>query len=220
MVSHRFRPEIQPIEEDFSEISVVNCERKDLFVTPFWDFELDINNDEIVDECFGLQKRFPKGVQKSNWGGGWQSQVYELETINRNTTPKIQNLARNIVDICNDLLEEYESPKRCSDDNIGWWININRGMGYNVHHTHPGCSLIGIYYPMIPKNLKDREGMFAIIRTDATNHNAAFADIENNAEYFIRPKEKHLYIMPSTVAHYVTPHFDQSERISIAFNIE
>jgi hypothetical protein len=61
--------------------------------------------------------------------------------------------------------------------------------------------------------------MFSLIRTDAMNHNSAFADIPDNCEYFIRPEEKHLYLMPSTVAHYVTPHFSDEERISIAFNI-
>lgn len=219
MTSHRFRPEIQPSDNDFSKIDIINCERQDLFVTPFYTLELDINNEEIVDECFDLKRRFPNGVEKSNWGGGWQSQIYELETIHQNVTPGIQNLSRNTVDICNHILEEYGSPLRYNDTSIGWWININTGMNYNVYHTHPGCSMIAVYYPKIPKKLKEKEGMFAILRTDPTSHNQAFADIPNNADYFIKPKEKHLYIMPSTVAHYVTPHHNDDERISIAFNI-
>ena len=217
MVEHKFGSDVQPNDDDFQEIVVSNYSRKDIFVTPFYSFELDFNNDEIVEECLKLKEKFPNGVKKSNWGGGWQSQVYELPTVR--VTPGIQNLARNVVDLTNDMLEQCQSPKRVNDNEIGWWINVNKGMGYNVHHTHPGCCVIGIYYPKLPKNVKDNEGVLSLIRTDPTNHNEAFADIPENCEYFIQPQEKHLYLMPSTVAHYVTPHFGDEERISIAFNI-
>lgn len=219
MTEHRFRPEMSPNDDDFEEIAISNCTQKDLFVTPFFDFELDFDNNEVVEECLNLKEKYPNGVKKSNWGGGWQSQVYELHNIRRTTIPVIQNLARNVIDLTNHMLEQCNAQQRVSDNDIGWWININKGMGYNVHHTHPGCSVIGIYYPKIPKNMQETEGMFSLIRTDAMNHNSAFADIPDNCEYFIRPEEKHLYLMPSTVAHYVTPHFSDEERISIAFNI-
>lgn len=219
MVEHRFRPEVGADSGDFEEIPVSNYTRQDLFVTPFYDFELDFDNEKIVEECLELRNKYPNGVKKSNWGQGWQSQVYELHTIRQTITPTVQNLAKNVVDLTNDMLDQCNSDKRINDNDIGWWININKGTGYNVHHTHPGCSVIGLYYPQIPSNLEDREGLFAMIRTDPTNHNTAFADIPDHCEYFFRPKEMHLYLMPSTVAHYVTPHFSDEERISIAFNI-
>ena len=219
---HRFRPEISPSDRDFSEIPILDKSREDLFITPLYTFNLDIDLQTIVDECYDLQRKFPKGVTKSNFGNGWQSQVYELLTINRTTTPIIQNLARNVIDMANEMIEDFggeECTYRVTDNNTGWWININRGTGYNVAHTHPGCSIIGIYYPKIPKNLKEKEGLLTLLRTDPSNHNACFADIPNNCEWNITPEENVLYLMPSTVAHYVTPHFSEDDRISIAFNI-
>ena len=219
MTEHRFRPEISPNDDDFVEYEIASRDRVDLFVTPFYDYKLNFNNQEIVDECFELRSRYPNGVRKSNFGNGWQSQVYELATIRRGTIPAIQNLARNVIDLTNDMLEDCNSGARVNDNEIGWWININKGMGYNVFHTHPGCTVIGIYYPMIPDDLKDQEGNLTILRSDPSNHNIAFADVPNWCEWVIKPEVGRLYLMPSTVGHYVTPHFSEQERISIAFNI-
>jgi len=218
-MEHKFRPDINPNEDNFYPLNVENRNRIDLFTTPFYGYNLDFNNQEIVDECFELKDKYPNGVSKSNFGGGWQSQVYELARIRREVTPAIQNLARNVVDLANDMLEDCGSVVRVGDDQIGWWININKGMGYNVYHTHPGCTVIGIYYPMIPDDLEENEGNLTILRSDPSNHNAAFADIQNWCEFVIKPKVGSLYLMPSTVGHYVTPHFSDQERISIAFNV-
>lgn len=217
-MGHIFR-EISPIVDDFEPIEVKNFERKDLFITPFFDFELSINNDKIVEECLNLKKKYPRGVIKSNFGDGWQSEVYELTKIKKQITPSIQNLARNAVDLSNSILDDFGAEMRVTDDEMGWWININKGMGYNVYHTHPGCSIIGLYYPMIPNNLKDDQGVLTLLRSDPTAHNSAFSGIPDHCEWMVRPKVGHLYLLPSTIAHYVTPHFSNEERISIAFNI-
>jgi uncharacterized protein (TIGR02466 family) len=216
---HRFRAEISPNDDNFSEIPVSDKSRDDLFITPLYTFTLDIDNESLIHECYDLMRKFPNGVKKSNFGDGWQSQVYELPTIKRTTTPAVQNLARNAIDLTNEMLEDFGATYRVDDNQIGWWININKGMGYNVYHTHPGCTVIGLYYPKIPKNLNEQEGKLTLLRTDPSNHNACFADIPGNCEWVIEPKEDVFYLMPSTVAHYVTPHFSQEERISIAFNI-
>lgn len=207
-------------DEDFEELKVKNFYKKDIFVTPFYDFELEIDNNIIKNECLDLMKKFPEGVQKSNHGGGWQSDTYEFPIIEKTITPAIQNLAKNAIDLSNKILEDHEIRTRRFHDNcIGWWININNGYGYNVYHTHPGCHLIGLYYSSIPKNMLDGDGNLHLIRCDALCHNDIFADIPNMCEWRIAPKVGHLYIMPSTIAHYVKPHFSEETRISIAFNI-
>lgn len=219
MSEHKFRPEDESDTNDFDPIDVETKDRIDLFTTPFYDFKLNFDNQAIVDECFGLRDKYPNGVRKSNFGDGWQSQVYELMQIRREVTPAIQNLAKNVIDLSNDMLEDCNCNSRVSDEQIGWWININKGMGYNVYHTHPGCVIIGIYYPMIPDDLGERDGNLTILRSDPSNHNAAFADVPHWCEWVIKPEVGRLYLMPSTVGHYVTPHFSNQERISIAFNI-
>jgi len=225
MVVHKFRTghkvhEYNEEERYNSSITVKNWKRTYLFIIPLYEFKLNIDNDSIIKECFDLKNQNPKGVKKSNWADGWQSDVYDFLTIGKNTTPAIQNLAKEVIELSKDMVENYGGDNdKLPDESIGWWININKGMGYNVVHTHPGCSIIGIYYPQIPKNLKLGEGQLCFIRADATSHNNIFADIKDNCDVFLTPKEKSLYLLPSTVAHYVTPHFSDEERISIAFNI-
>tara|TARA_A100001201_G_scaffold44747_4_gene45706 strand:- start:5012 stop:5674 length:663 start_codon:yes stop_codon:yes gene_type:complete len=203
----------------FTEIPIKNKEANNIFPTYLYEFDLDIDNESIVEECHDLRRMYPRGVTKSNHGGGWQSYPYELDEIKPYTTPHIQNLARNVVDLTAHMMEENGSEWRPHDGGIGWWININEGMGYNVYHTHPGCAIIGLYYPAVPDNLKENEGVFTVLRQDPMNHNVAYAEIDENCEYSIRPKVGTVYLMPSCLAHYVTPHFSKQERISIAFNI-
>lgn len=213
------RPENQCDESKKFNIDIVNDEIKDIFPTLFYDFELDIDNEAIVNECYDLQKKFPKGVEKSNVNG-WQSDVYELFTIKNHITPSIQELAKFVIDISNDISKQNESNHVFSDEKTGWWININKGMSYNLYHSHPGCTFIALYYPKISKNLSPGCGDLTLIRSDPSVHNSMVASIAGSCEYTFLPKEKHLYMFPSTIAHYVTPHFDEEDRISIAFNIE
>jgi uncharacterized protein (TIGR02466 family) len=219
MVEHKLRDNANFGDNFFTEIPVKDREVTNLFPTHLYEFDLDIDNDTIVKECYDLRRMYPKGVRKSNFGDGWQSSTYELHQIKPYTTPAIQNLARNAVDLTALMMEEIGTEWRPHDGGIGWWININEGTGYNVLHTHPGCSVIGLYYPAIPTDLKENEGVFTLIRQDPMNHNAAYADLHNACEFNIRPSVGTLYLMPSCLAHYVTPHTSKEARISIAFNI-
>tara|TARA_B100001094_G_scaffold327296_1_gene385167 strand:+ start:39469 stop:40164 length:696 start_codon:yes stop_codon:yes gene_type:complete len=210
-------------ENDSNHIEIHDVQSEQIFSTPIWSMEIDTDNDAILEECYDLERKFPNGVRKSN-AGGWQSDVFEIETISPFMTPKIQILARNVEDITYDLVEEFAGGKKnlsanVGKDQIGWWININRGYSYNVYHTHPGCALIALYYAKIPNNKDEREGNLVLLRQDSMNHNNVFANIGELCEANIIPQEKHLYIMPSVVAHYVTAHTCNEDRISIAFNI-
>jgi len=213
-------------EDECEELEIDDVNFEQIFVTPIWSMRIDTDNDAILEECYDLERKFPNGVRKSN-EGGWQSNVFDIATIKPYITPKIQNLARNIEEIAGDLIEDYaEGPENLDvnvgPDKIGWWININRGYSYNVYHTHPGCSMIALYYAKIPpldENASEREGNLVLLRQDSMNHNNVFANISSLCEVTIKPKEQYLYIMPSVVAHYVTAHTCKEDRVSIAFNI-
>jgi uncharacterized protein (TIGR02466 family) len=227
-MEHKHIRSNRPSEDEhdlYSELDYSNLNMENIFVTPIWSMEIECDNQEILDECYDLQNKFPNGVYKSN-ERGWQSNVYDIKDIRKHVTPKIQNLAINVRDITNDLVEDYaEMTKSSVDYNteaIGWWININNGFSYNVYHTHPGCSMIAIYYAKIPQvveNEKRLEGQLVLLRQDAMCHNVVFSNIESMCEVYIRPKERHLYIMPSILGHYVTSHTSNDDRVSIAFNI-
>jgi len=215
MIRHKFG---ESYNRSQTEINVIHVNRENIFTTPFYDIELDLDNDKIIHECLELERNDPKGVQKSNFNGGWQSDAFDLSQIERGITPEIQKLASLTIELSNLMLKEYRSGYRIEYCDIGWWININRDVAYNVYHSHPGCSLIGLYYPKVP-DLSPQEGIFTMLRSDPLIHNTAFADAPNMCQIDMKPQEKHLYIMPSIIPHYVTPHHDNEERISIAFNI-
>lgn len=207
----------------YSELHFCDLDTKNIFSTPFWSMKIECNNEEIVNECYNLKDKCPNGVIKSNFGG-WQSPVFDFNTIRHGVTPQIKNLAENVKEITAELLEDSfgdESLTHFKND-IGWWINVNNGFSYNVHHTHPGCSMIAIYYAKIPQivksNIRD-EGQLVILRQDASCHSDILSNIDSMCEIKISPKEQYLYIMPSYLAHYVTAHTSNDDRISIAFNI-
>tara|TARA_S200002703_G_C3718274_1_gene220648 strand:+ start:34 stop:714 length:681 start_codon:yes stop_codon:yes gene_type:complete len=210
--------------DKFNHLEISHLNQENIFITPIWSMEIECDNENILDECYDLERKYSNGVQKSNVGG-WQSNVFDLKTIKKYETPTIQNLAANIIDITSDLLEDYAEENRSSidyrRDEIGWWININRGYSYNVYHTHPGCSMIAVYYAKVPEVVKseNEEGQLILLRQDAMCYNPIFSNIQSMCESLINPKERYLYLMPSTIAHYVRAHTTEEERVSIAFNI-
>jgi len=225
-MEHSHKRSNRPAVEEPPELEYSNLDMREIFVSPIWTMEIECDNQEILDECYDLQNKFPRGVYKSN-ERGWQSDVYDIKTIKRHITPKIQHLATNVRDITNDLVEDYAEMSKSSleynTEEIGWWININNGFSYNVFHTHPGCSMIAIYYAKVPQPVIDddrrREGELVILRQDAMCHNVVFSNLNSMCEYYMEPKERHLYIMPSILGHYVTAHYSDDDRVSIAFNI-
>ena len=133
------RPENQCDESKKFNIDIVNDEIKDIFPTLFYDFELDIDNETIVNECYDLQKKFPKGVEKSNVNG-WQSDVYELFTIKNYITPSIQELAKFVIDISNDISKQNESNSNATTYNNNNKKNESLNQIFNNEHfINPVC---------------------------------------------------------------------------------
>ena len=134
--------------ENENHLEISNLSQENIFITPIWSMEIECDNEIILDECYDLEKKYSNGVQKSNVGG-WQSNVFDLKTIKKYETPTIQDLAAYRIDVTSDLIECHSAYCKISvdyrRDEIGWWININRGYSYNVYHTHPGCSMIAVY---------------------------------------------------------------------------
>jgi len=200
----------------FKEAPVVNAEQKNIFPTLFYEFKIDIDNQKIIDDCMSLKENLPVGVQKSNMGG-WQSDVYNLFSINRNITPSVQNLAFNVILAANDISQEHNLGVQFSEHGCDWWININDQKNYNVLHTHPGCALIALYYPKIDKDLDN--GNLTLLRCDGSQFIDLYRCKSEYSCYELNAEEKTIYIMPANIMHYVKPTFDGETRISIAFNL-
>jgi uncharacterized protein (TIGR02466 family) len=201
----------------FTEIPVLDVKSDIIFPTLFYQFKLDIDNQKIIDECFELKNKFPKGVQKSNMGG-WQSEVYNLFSIDRNLTPNIQNLSYNVLLAANDISKEHKLNLNFNESGCAWWININDQYCYNAIHSHPGSSLIALYYPKILKDNSD-QGNLSFVRCDGSHHIFLYDERPEYVNYNLNAEEGVIYIIPSNVLHYVKPNKLEETRISIAFNL-
>lgn len=198
----------------YTEIPVLDVKEEVLFPTIFYKFKLDIDNETIVKECLDLKEKNP-GRQRSNIGG-WQSEVYTLFTINKNTTPSVQNLAYNVILAANDISRDHELNVIFDERGCDWWININDNYCYNAVHSHPGSSIIALYYPKISSM---EQGNLSLVRCDGSQHLLMYEHRPDYTNYELNAEEGTIYILPSNVLHYVKPNFANETRISIAFNL-
>ena len=199
----------------YQEFPVLEVNQDIIFPTPFYKFKLDIDNRQILDECYDLKKKDPNGVKKSNVGG-WQSQVYTLFSINKSLTPYIQNLAYNVILAANDISRDYGLDVIFDERGCDWWININDSFCYNAVHSHPGSSLIALYYPKI-SNMN--QGNLSLIRSDGSHHIELYQNREDYVNFELNAEEGIIYIIPSNVLHFVKPNQINETRVSIAFNL-
>lgn len=203
-------------DDFFSEIPLLDVKSDIIFPTFFYQFKLNIDNQKIIEECLELKNKFPNGVKKSNMGG-WQSEVYCLTTISRYLTPNIQNLAYNVVLSANDISNDHKLSYNFENRGCQWWININDQHCYNAVHSHPGSSLIALYYPKISKD--NKEGNLSLLRCDGSHHIMLYENRPEYVTYDLHAEEGVIYIIPSNVMHFVKPNLSEETRISIAFNL-
>lgn len=198
----------------YTEVPVLDVKEEVLFPTIFYKFKLDIDNDKIVEECLDLKEKNP-GRQRSNIGG-WQSEPYNLFDVNKNITPSVQNLAYNVILAANDISKDHELDVIFDERGCDWWINVNDNYCYNAIHSHPGSSLIALYYAKISPL---GQGNLSLIRCDGSHHIPLYENRQDYVNYELNAEEKVIYIIPSNVLHFVKPNFVDETRISIAFNL-
>lgn len=207
----------QNLEEHdiYKELNILDVKQDVIFPVFFYQFKLEIDNDKILKECLNLKEIDPKGVTFSNVGG-WQSENYSLLSISRDITPNIQTLAYNVMLAANDISRDYELNVEFGLSGCEWWININEKDCYNVVHSHPGCEIIGLYYPKISgKN----DGTVSFVRTDGGQYNQLYEGNNRHLNYDLIAEEGVIYLLPSHLLHFVRPNLSNDYRVSIAFNL-
>lgn len=211
MVSHKHR-----VNQYRSEIEISDVEAFDIFPTTVWSGRVNVNNDDVLDECYRLRDKYPDGVNKSNFGG-WQSEVYNLDDILTEVdTPVISDLGNKIIFFANKLCEqELNSTRLFEESGTGFWININEQFCYNVLHSHPKCDLIALYYAKIAPS----QGNLNLMRNDGSAHTLLYENVEDGGFFKLNAEPGVVYIFPAHVLHYVEPNLVDDTRVSISFNI-
>jgi uncharacterized protein (TIGR02466 family) len=205
-----------------SKVSLTRVEA--LFYSPLMLFQIsdcEALNRQLLEETDAMRAR-SSGVTKSNQKG-WQSDA----DFFRRTEPGCTTLRNHIVEAVLEATRRL-SPNfdfKSNDLQMEGWINVNPSGALNAPHTHPGFAMSGTYYVRIPPDS-------ASIATDAHSGEFEFLDPRVNAAalsiegatcfdpgVIVKPKVGLLMIFPSYLRHWVYPNEEESERVSIAFNI-
>ena len=178
-------------------------------VAPNFDQDLCINLSKQ------LKKEDPKGVEKSNIGGGWQSDFLVFK--------KDDYFSNLIYDTIGNYFRENKIYKEIRLDFHGYWVNINQPGASNNMHNHPNCDLAGVMWI----KTDDKSG---VIRFRHPNNFAEsnslslydkdFAEKTNaHAGYWMATKPGNCILFPSHLEHWVEQNKSTEDRISISFNI-
>ena len=186
------------------------------FPTPIWNYELDTGNksqfDEAIKYCYEVRRNNPGRVISNV--GGWQSNPMQYTDVI--DTP-LAPFFNEILPLLNELAVEVAIPRALGFDNI--WININKKGNKNKLHYHPNSFFSGVFY-LTDKNSKIKFVKNHDVSTwwqDCVQSKGGTMSTFNEIEY--NPQAGNLLLFPAWLQHLVDDQEYDSERISIAFNI-
>jgi len=101
------------------------------------------------------------------------------------------------------------------------WINVNGPGAFNTPHDHPGWTWSGVYYVSVPPADPDdpKAGTIEFLdpRTNVRTLSVDGADCFA-PKVVMTPRAGRILLFPSWLTHWVYPHDDAGDRVSIAFN--
>ena len=162
------------------------------------------------------------GVTKSN-RRGWHSEVDFFHRTEPGCTALRNHIVKAVCEATKRLSPNFDF--KSNELQMEGWINVNPPGGFNAPHSHPSFALSGTYYVKIPSESISiapdaKSGVFEFIDPRA---NAAALSIEGATCFdpgvIVQPKAGMMMIFPSYLRHWVYPNEEESERVSIAFNI-
>lgn len=198
-------------------------ERRDLFVTPLFTYALegaeDLNRRLMVDITRYRQQS--PGIHSSNQHG-WHS---ERDFFSRSEASFVELKRHIFTSIAATVRSLNPRMDRSTlNANLQGWINVSERGAFNAPHDHPHYLLSGVYYVQVPGRnpsaTTGRSGEIEFLDSRGLTLLAKDQDLYlGNAKQRLRPQAGRLLIFPSTLMHWVYPHEDEGERVSIAFNM-
>ena len=187
---------------------------ENIFVSTIAVDMLELDNNAIKQYCYNLQKT-SNNTQHSNYGGWHSKQIREyvpiLSDLFGQVTARLQALHKHF---------NFKDTLHLNIDNF--WVNIN-GKGHaNMPHTHRGWTFSGVYYVQAPENCGDLVVVHPSQQFPYHYQEQPFKDqsIKHSMSHvYYKPEAGKLIIMPSWVQHLVQPNLTDTDRISIAFDV-
>jgi uncharacterized protein (TIGR02466 family) len=204
----------------------VPAARYDCFVTPIWRFPSDGSLDLGAIEAAIQAERAadPTGTEVSNVGG-WQSNekyLYKQEAFQ----PLVGYLQQRATMVFQEWGFDFMGHMPVVNT---MWANINRGWNTNNLHHHWGFTLqnfnllSGAFY--VKCNQQSGAIKFVDERPSSkfvTEHSFPFVPSPTNfigASFAVQPSPGEMVMFPAWIEHKVDPSQDDSERISMSFNL-
>jgi uncharacterized protein (TIGR02466 family) len=102
------------------------------------------------------------------------------------------------------------------------WANVSRRGNYHSLHNHPGSCWSGVYYvdtggPADPQH--PAAGVIDLHDPRPFTEMTYVPGEPYGQKYSIRPEPGMMLLFPGFLYHFVHPHFNDGNRISIAFNV-
>jgi uncharacterized protein (TIGR02466 family) len=186
-------------------------ERADLFAIPTFYTDLQLDNQSMIDALYDIKNKDPKGLHRSNTIG-WHS------PDDLNHRAEFLQLVKPVEAIANGLVnsQEYSHLFKQNDNNItvnigNMWGMISCQYAYNVTHTHPGCSISGVYYLSVPSDSGS-------IEFQHPSEAAEFFQYGLAKETFVTHRGR-LILFPPWLRHSVHQNMSDQDRICISFNL-
>jgi len=188
---------------------------EDIFKTPVYSTQLDIDNDKLLEECFEIKRKWSKNNLVSNRGGYQSAQLLGLKN---DTFQKLSYAIAHHTKIFTEHI--HLKVDRLND----LWFNVNYYKDYNLAHNHFGNDnkLSGVYYVKAPKDCGE---IVLYHPTKLVEHSWGVNTPKGKHNEYTSPIWKHeakpgkLIIFPAWLEHRVEHNLSESPRVSFSFNI-
>ncbi len=175
-------------------------ERNDFFPTPLYKVKRKKDDIELEKSMFKWVFSVEENVistQNSNVGGYQSKPCYDFNKL----PPEFLNLLK-------------EKLKFLPNFKFGsWWININRSGDFNQTHTHPGADISVVYY------LTDNYSSLCFDHPNKHSRSMFLMAMGLPTGVKVNALAGEMVVFPADLPHYVEPNRSDSDRISIAMNL-
>lgn len=172
-------------------------------------------NAKLLEIIMGWRAK-DEGIQSSNQLG-WHSP----RDLMHRKEPAFQLLRRFIGEALTHSIHRYWHDFDPAQHRIVWegWANVNGKGAFNAPHGHVDYHLSGSYYVTAP-TASARGGAIEFLNpAGALSPVLEFGRRMVDPHIRVLPKAGQLLIFPSYLRHWVYPNHEDSDRVSIAFNV-
>lgn len=206
-------------------------------------------NRSIVNDILEEQKKDPKGIVRSNFGG-WHSQnsleekYSSFQSIKQLIDKQVRLYTANHGFMDSVTLEGGPSNERAVLQTYQLWANVSSPGDINNPHTHGIDCIAGVYYPadylidgklitsydddklplgdnIANGDLDDPGGSLALLDPSYGKRIGLvpYPQTQNCSWYHLYPKAGLLVLFPGYLIHMVTPFKENKTRMSISFSV-